>query len=234
MPNPVESEAAQLNKYWGIFGFICLLYLVLVVGYAFVPVTEGAPVTVGSLLMYLVGIALLSIVVLVMTVREVRGTSRSRTRLQVVTLIAVIVGAVAFFSVSYYRLAKSPGEIADLNTWIDSLYFVLSTILTVGYGDVHATGQVARFEVIIQMLFTVIVLAAAVKLLSALLRKQAHEKIATARPATDSGASPGVDVFLGGSPLKPPAGDVAGAVGNVPESPGGNPAQEADENPGPS
>jgi len=208
MPNPVETEAAKLNKYWGIFGFLCLIYVVLMVGYAFVPVTEGAPVTVGSLLMYVIGVALLSTIVLVMAVREVRGTSRSRTQLEVVTLLAVIIGAVAFFTVSYYRLAKSPGEIADLNTAIDSLYFVLSTILTVGYGDVHATGQIARFEVIIQMLFTVIVFSAAVKLLSALLRKQAHERNAPARGAGRAASSvvaPKPGGLFSGPPK--PAGD---------------------------
>jgi voltage-gated potassium channel len=48
----------------------------------------------------------------------------------------------------------------DLHTRTDALYFTLSTLTTIGFGDVHAVGQVARVLVIVQMIFDVVFVAA--------------------------------------------------------------------------
>ena len=43
---------------------------------------------------------------------------------------------------------------------------VLAGLATVGFGDIHAKGQLARLLVIAQMLFNVVVLAAAFRVLA--------------------------------------------------------------------
>lgn len=53
------------------------------------------------------------------------------------------------------------GQFVGLETRTDALYFTLATLLTVGFGDVHAAGQLARVLVSIQMVFNVLVLATA-------------------------------------------------------------------------
>lgn len=155
---------------WGRLGLVCLLAAGLVLGYSLIPVESGKPVTATSIVLFVVGLAGFSGVVLVLAVRRQRGTSSANTRLQVGGLIALIIGMMLFFAATYYRMAKSPGQFADLTTGIDALYFAISTTLTVGFGDVHATGQLARVLVIIQMVFTVTVLGVAARLLAHSLR----------------------------------------------------------------
>jgi voltage-gated potassium channel len=75
------------------------------------------------------------------------------------------------FAFGYYLLdVTTPGEIAGLRTRTDALYFTLSTLTTIGFGDVHAAGQVARVMVTVQMVFDVIFVAAVVAVLSGRLR----------------------------------------------------------------
>ena len=68
------------------------------------------------------------------------------------------------FSLAFFLLELvSPGQIADLHTRTDALYFTLSTMATVGYGDVHAEGQVARALVSAVIAFDIVVVASLVR-----------------------------------------------------------------------
>jgi voltage-gated potassium channel len=80
--------------------------------------------------------------------------------------IALVAGLVAFAMADYLIAYSDPTEFAQLETRTDALYFALSTLLTVGYGDVHAEGQLARVVVIIQMAFNIVVLATGASLLA--------------------------------------------------------------------
>lgn len=102
--------------------------------------------------------------------------------LRVDGLVFAIVVAVLTFALAYYRIEKAdPGQFADLNTRLDSLYFALSTLLTVGFGDVHAVGQTARGLVSLAMVFNVLVIATAVSTLSNAVRRRAQERLAERR-----------------------------------------------------
>jgi hypothetical protein len=82
-------------------------------------------------------------------------------------LLAGVVGGLLFFALLDYIVAiHAPGEFVDLNTRIDGLYFALATLATIGYGDVHAQGQLARGIVCVQMLFDVAVLTTAGSMLA--------------------------------------------------------------------
>ena len=50
----------------------------------------------------------------------------------------------------------SPAEISGLDTRIDALYFTLTTMTTTGYGDIHATGQLARVLVSVVFVFNIV------------------------------------------------------------------------------
>src|SRR5919107_2242165 len=73
--------------------------------------------------------------------------------------IALVAGLVAFAMADYLIAYSDPTEFAELETRTDALYFALSTLLTVGYGDVHAVGQVVRVVAILQMGFNIVVVA---------------------------------------------------------------------------
>lgn len=82
-------------------------------------------------------------------------------------LVASLVAGLLLFALLDYAVAyHAPGEFPGLRTRLDALYFALSTVLTVGFGDISAKGQLARGLLCVQMLFNVVVLATAASLLA--------------------------------------------------------------------
>jgi hypothetical protein len=78
-------------------------------------------------------------------------------------LLGAVWLTVVFFSIIYLTLARSgTAEIVGLQTKVDALYFTITVLATVGFGDIHAVGQTARVVVTIQMVFDVLFVAAAV------------------------------------------------------------------------
>jgi voltage-gated potassium channel len=77
-------------------------------------------------------------------------------------LLAVYV-AMLFFASTYYLLASAhPEQIVGLHTRTDALYFTLTVLSTVGFGDIHAAGQAARAMVSLQIGFDLLVIGLAV------------------------------------------------------------------------
>ncbi len=88
---------------------------------------------------------------------------------QVEALVLLIVLVVLFFSLVYLGMAD---QFADLRDKTDALYFTVSTLATVGFGDVHATGTAARVTVTIQMVFDLVYLAALASVIAGLVRRR--------------------------------------------------------------
>ena len=155
-----------LKNSW--FRSLAMLVLVLVVYFA-LPVEEDLNGPEITLRLVPVMLGILGAGVLV--VRELtpgHGGDRRQVRL-VLVLEIVMVG----FAMAYFIIAENtPEEFAELHTKIDALYFAIATTATVGFGDVHAQGQVARALVTVQMAFSVGFLAA----VTALFRKQLSER----------------------------------------------------------
>jgi voltage-gated potassium channel len=86
-------------------------------------------------------------------------------------LVAIVLWAIALFVLVYARLAGIPGEFAGLDTRLDAFYFTFTTLATVGFGDVHATGQSARLVVTVQIAFNLLVLALAAQVIITAVRR---------------------------------------------------------------
>ena len=87
-------------------------------------------------------------------------------------LVLGIVVVVVFFAFAYYLLARhDPHEVTRVHTRVDALYFTMSTLSTIGFGDVHASGQAARALVIAQVVFDLVFVAAAAGLVTARIRQ---------------------------------------------------------------
>ena len=70
------------------------------------------------------------------------------------SLLSVLVVVVLAFALAYFMLNRSdPGQVAGLGTRLDALYFTLTTLVTVGYGDVYPEGQAARALACLQLVF---------------------------------------------------------------------------------
>lgn len=95
-------------------------------------------------------------------------------------LLTALVAGVLFFALADYLIAVGfPGEFVDLQTRVDALYFALSTLATVGFGDVHAQGQLARGLLIVQMLFNTVILATGLSVLSRQIAARVRERRST-------------------------------------------------------
>ena len=112
------------------------------------------------------------------TVRRVRSILVSERPLVegAIVLILLFVLLVVSFSLVYYTLQHhKTAQFADLNTKLDSVYFVVSTLATVGFGDVHATGQLARGLVTLQIVFDFAFLGLTLRVVTSAARKRMEE-----------------------------------------------------------
>ena len=152
-----------------------VLPVAILVFYFVVPVSSGdAPL--GLLLGTLLGAALLALVAKVVFT-ELR---REERRLKPIHLLIAFELALVTFSLGYYLLAHAhPAEVTGLTTRLDALYFSMTTMATVGYGDVSASGQLARLLVTGQLAFNLVFIAALFGLLQDQVRHGAF------RPKTD-------------------------------------------------
>ena len=71
-------------------------------------------------------------------------------------------GAILAFAASYWALATRQGQFVGLQTRLDALYFTGVTMATVGYGDIHPSGQVARGVVLVQLVYTLVFLVSGI------------------------------------------------------------------------
>ncbi|MCI4065101.1 potassium channel family protein [Micromonospora sp. R77] len=109
-----------------------------------------------------IGTLLLVVVVALLVTGQVRRQLRATAPTgdtevrQLIRLAVALLAGVLVFALADYVVADSrPDQFANLNTRIDALYFALATLTTIGYGDVHAQGQIARVVVCGQMLFSI-------------------------------------------------------------------------------
>ena len=113
------------------------------------------------------------VIIGVLIVLAVGRLMRAGPEVRLQRLFVLLCVAIMFFAEVYYLLALMPGQFDSLYTRTDALYFTITTLSTVGYGDVHATGQLAREAVTIQIVFDLTFLATAIAVGGGLLRTKA-------------------------------------------------------------
>lgn len=96
-------------------------------------------------------------------------------------LVALVYALVVFFALTYLSLATRKDEFVDLENRVDALYFTVSTLATVGFGDVHAVGSAARIAVTVQMAMDLLVLGIAARLVGPAIARRWAEKDASTR-----------------------------------------------------
>jgi voltage-gated potassium channel len=131
-----------------------LTVLGLLALYAVIPVPGQREPLWFTGLMALVGLVLLAYALVTLAQRAREQDEEHAIRVE--ALVAVLYAFIVFMSLIYLGLASKDGEFTGLHTRVDALYFTMSTIATVGFGDVHATGQVARVLVTVQMFLDII------------------------------------------------------------------------------
>jgi voltage-gated potassium channel Kch len=120
--------------------------------------------------MFFLGAAVLGALILAAVLRLLRAGENARIR----GLILLLTLTVLFFSWSDESVAALPNQFAELTNKTDSLYFNISTLATVGFGDVHPVGQLARAAVTVQIVFNLVFLGTAVSLIAGFFRTRAR------------------------------------------------------------
>jgi voltage-gated potassium channel len=121
---------------------------------------------------FAIGVIVLGLLMVLLIRRLLHADIDARAR----SLIVLLTCVVLFFSWANVTLSRIPGEFADLHTKIDSLYYSVSTLATVGFGDVHATGQLARAAVTLQILFNLVFLGTGITMVTGLWRRQVQAR----------------------------------------------------------
>jgi hypothetical protein len=105
-------------------------------------------------------------------VAEVR---REERRLSALHLVLALEAVLMTFSSAYYIVAVTlEGQFEGLATRLDALYFSLTTLSTVGFGDVHAGGQLARGLVTAHIAFNLVFVGAFAGLLKDSISRRRH------------------------------------------------------------
>jgi voltage-gated potassium channel len=94
-------------------------------------------------------------------------------------LLLLLTLTVLFFSWAVDSVAMQRGLFDDLQNKTDSLYFNISTLATVGFGDVHPVGQLARAAVTLQIIFNLVFIGAAISMISRFFRARAQGRLAS-------------------------------------------------------
>jgi voltage-gated potassium channel len=131
------------------------------------------------------GLGVLAVLILTSSLRLLREGLERRAR----SLIVLLCITVLFFSWADVALAVIPGQFASLHTKTDGLYFSVSTLATVGFGDVHAAGQLARTAVTLQIVFNLVFLGTAVAMISGMFKARARRRVS--RPDHEAGSDRG-------------------------------------------
>ena len=131
--------------------------------YYFFPVT-GEASALWQLLLFAVGLGLLIWwIIRELSKQLAAGSSGVRIR----SLITLLYPVVALFALAYFLIQRTdPTQFDGLVTRTDSLYFTVITLGTIGYGDVHAVGQLARVVTMIQVALDLVVIGAFVAVAS--------------------------------------------------------------------
>lgn len=161
-----------------------LMIVLLVTIYFCVPLTLDLETReVVQLAVSVVALGALSFLVVWEVRQQLVDENRTIDRLALALVVSVLGFALGFFVMEQ----RNPGEIVGLDTRLDSLYFTMTTLLTIGFGDIHAEGQLARGLVLVQMCFNVVILTTGATTIGHQVRSRAsarHQDLDTHRNPT--------------------------------------------------
>lgn len=143
----------------------------LIVGYWILPL-RGELWWLGAV----IGLAAI-IGVLPLTVHRIQAIQRAEQPVLVAieAIVLLVSMLVLGFAAVYFSIDERQHQFEGLTTRLDAVYFTVTTLATVGYGDIHPTGQLARTVATLQMLVNLLFLGIVVRVLARVARTTAGD-----------------------------------------------------------
>jgi MFS-type transporter involved in bile tolerance (Atg22 family) len=147
--------------------------VVLVAAFAFLPL-RGDHWWVGAVL----GAVLLATVVPLAVSRLRRVLTSDRPGFEAAeALVQLVAMLITGFAAVLYAMNRNGTQLSGLDTRVDAVYFTVTVLSTVGFGDIHATSQAARLVVTIQILFDLAFLGVFVRIFLGAAKLRVDEKL---------------------------------------------------------
>jgi hypothetical protein len=173
------------SELWRVVSTVALIAAATLV-YAAIPV-PGRMRESSWEIMFGSGLIVLGLLIVLSVRRLLREGEQARIR--ALTLLLTV--TVLFFSWADESVAALPNQFTELTNKTDAIYFTISTLATVGFGDVHPVGELARAAVTLQIVFNLVFLGTAVSLISGVFRRRAQVRVAASSKSHSSGGSSG-------------------------------------------
>ncbi|MGW0698380.1 potassium channel family protein [Streptomyces sp. NPDC002867] len=187
-PNPRRAPSGPGRRepaWWRLFAVVAVTAMTS--GYFVLPLDEIGPHRpVASWTVFALALSGVSVLLLVQIRDVVAGGTRARPGIVIPLLMCL---SIVIFAGAYYALAKQPGQFDGLTTRVDALYFTVTTLATVGYGDITPSGQTSRVVTMVQILYTFVFLTAATGALTRTLRGRLGERLRQSRDLPSDGPS---------------------------------------------
>ncbi len=136
-----------------------------VVFFYFVPIDVRGAHPLREIVLFIGALAVLIWLIVRQLVKQMNAGPDPGVRVR--SLITLLYPVVVLFALTYYVIqVHSPQQFDGIVTRTDSLYYTVVTLGTVGYGDVHAVGQLAKVVTIIQVAFDLVVIGALISVAS--------------------------------------------------------------------
>lgn len=149
-------------------GHTTVVLFLLTLGYYMLPAQRPWDEPMGLVRVTVSAVALAGLaVVLGMQARRSRRTI-PRQLLRIQWLLTALYVLVLTFALTYLIVATlGPAQFVGIADRTDALYFSVTVIGTVGFGDIYPAGTLAQLLVTVQMLFNLVYLGTALRILSA-------------------------------------------------------------------
>lgn len=181
-PSPSSTRWARRRFVLGILVRVTLIITGLLLAYYLLPLDEVD--NRRLIVMIVLGLILVAAV----TARQIRAIIRSEhPGARGVEAMAVAVPLfIVLFATTYYVMAgRDPSAFTQTISRTDSLYFTITVLTTVGFGDIAAVSETARVIVSVQMIADLILIGIVVRSIIAAAREGVRRKSGTAHPVED-------------------------------------------------
>ena len=168
------AQAADARTVMASLGRTSLAVAALLFVYFLLPLSDRDNVPVG-LVVVVVGMSVFA-VIFVRQFRQIRRAKYPVLRaVEAIGLVATLF-VVVMASVHFGIAETTADSYSEVMSRLDALYFTVTTLATVGFGDITPISEVARAVTTVQMVMGVALLGFGVRLLVSVAQKAAEER----------------------------------------------------------